>query len=340
MQSMLYIALLAAGATAQGASGAAAERALVLAPAPGAPASGDTVLLARTALPGSPVDSRAAADASAAFLGAVKSRDCNRAMNHVDAGAYRLGPGDRPAHCLRMFASFERFGAFTAEPPLAVSGAMLVPLKPPPPAEWRVLTFRKTGDRWLFSEQQEAGSLVPLVLSAFRNANRDVQKAQPLANVPSRTVVLDDQGTQGRLALRARIVPGPADSGPTAALMSFYAACTSREGLEPGALGRYLACLRPDAQALLKASHEAAPAHRKIATYNSLTAARSVDYVLVDGSRAVIFFTETASSRHWRDVVHQTGPGTFALDNPMKSGSVDMALNGDRVRAAIKAQAR
>ncbi len=340
MQSMLYIALLAAGAPAQGASAAAAERALVLAPAPGVPASGDTVLLVRTGPPGGPADSRAAADAGAAFLGAVKARDCDAAMNHVDAGAYRLGPGDRPAHCLRMFASFERFGAFTAEPPIAVSGVVLVPLKPPPPADWRVLPFKKAGDRWLFSEQPETGTLVPLVLSAFRNASGGVRKVQPLADVPSRTVVLEDQGTQGRLALRARIVQGPADSGPTASLMSFYAACTSREGLEPGALGRYLACLGPDAQALLKASHDAAPADRKIATYNSLTAARRVDYVLVDGSRALIYFTETVSGRRWRDVVHQTGPGAFALDNPMKSGSVDMALNGDRVRAAIKAQAR
>jgi hypothetical protein len=341
MKHMLHIIFLAAAALAQGASGAPAERALMLAPAPGASVSGDTqLLLSHATLATSPAGIADAAQASSAFLAAVKARDCTAAMHYIDAGAYRLGPDGHTAHCQRMFASFERFGAFAAQPPLAVSGAVLVPLKPLTVADWRLLTFRKNGTRWLFSEKQEAGSLVPLVLSAFRTVNQDVQKTPPLADVPARTLVLDDQGAQGRLALRARVVPGPAAGGPTAALMAFYAACTSREGLQAGALQRYLGCLHPDVRAQLKITYDAGTADKQLALYNSLTAARSIDYVLVDGATALIFFTETASGRHWRDVVRQTGPGTFALDNPMKSGPVDMALNSERVRAAIKAQVR
>jgi hypothetical protein len=179
---------------------------------------------------------------------------------------------------------------------------------------------------------------VPLVLSAYRSASQGVQPAPALANVAARTVVLDDQGAQGKLALRARLIAGPATAGPTAGLMGFYNACISRDGIEPGALERYLACLAPDVRAALKAAYDAQPADKKLGLYNSLTAPRSIDYVLIDGSAAVIFFTETASRRHWRDVVYQTGPGSYALDNPMKSGSVDMALNSERVRAAVKAQ--
>ncbi|TWI69731.1 hypothetical protein IP91_00804 [Pseudoduganella lurida] len=337
----LFLLVLAMAGHAGAAPAAAPERVLTLAPAPGTPARGDTqLLLPQPALAARSADTSAALQASTAFLAAVRARDCNAAMTYVDAAAYRLGPGDQPAHCQRMFASFERFGAFTVQAPVPLSGVVLIPLKPQAPGDWRVLTFRKTGERWLFSESQEPGSLVPLVLSALRTANLGVQPAPALASLPLRTVVLEDGGAQGRLALRARLVAGPASTGPTAALMAYYAGCISREGLAPGALERYLACLRPDLRSDLKSSYDAQPPDRRLALYNSLTAPRTIDYVLVDGPTAVIFFTETASGRHWRDVVHQTAPGSFALDNPMKSGSVDMALNGERVRAAVQAQAR
>lgn len=274
------------------------------------------------------------------FLGALAKRDCRQVLARVQTEDLNLG--GRPAEdwCAALFASFERFGSFTADSYSVVSGVAVVPLRPERQnADWRLLTFRRDDKRgWLFSEKQAPGSLVPLVASAFR-AQTWPASAATRVTAPVREALIEDNGSRGRVILRlpvlsAREAQRPASS--VATVLDFYRRCTSPDGLQAPSMGRYLECLAPPVRSRLDEELRKADAPKQTAIFEAITAERVVDFVIADGDAAGIFYTETKANRPWRDIV-VARPGGFALGNTMRGNALDGTLNQSRVRAAIQA---
>lgn len=274
------------------------------------------------------------------FLAALAKRDCRQVLTRVQTEDLNLG--SRPAEdwCAALFASFERFGSFTADSYGVVSGMAVVPLRPARPnADWRLLTFRRDDKRgWLFSEKQAPGSLVPLVASAIRAQTWPASAATRLT-APVREALIEDNGSLGRVILRLPVLSGrealrPASSMAT--LLDFYRRCTSPEGVQAPSLGRYLDCLAPPVRTRLDEELRKADAPKQAAIFEATTAERVVDFVIADGDAAGIFYTEAKANRPWRDIV-VVRPEGLVLGNTMRGNALDGTLNQSRVRAAIQA---